>query len=167
MPQRWLHVARVAATLRETASSEHVVAAGWLHDVGYAPAAARTGLHPLDGAHYLAEHGWSRPIVSLVAYHTGAEYEASERELSTAFEAFERPRQDELDLLSWADLTSGPTGEQVSVEWRLAEILERYSPGDPVHDAVFRSSEYLRTCAARGKQLADVRRSTVEAVADS
>lgn len=37
-----------------------------------------------------------------------------------------------LALLTWADLTASPTGEEVSVQQRLAEILRRYPPASHV-----------------------------------
>jgi hypothetical protein len=166
-PRRWVHVTRVAAALEAASTSDHVVAAGWLHDIGYAESLARTGLHALDGALYLADHGWARPVVSLVAYHTGAEYEAAERGLATKLKEFHRPPQDELDLLIWADLTSSPAGESVSVDSRLAEILNRYAPGDPVHEAISRSADYLRACAVRAERSADIGRSLTQPVLDA
>ena len=36
-----------------------------------------------------------------------------------------------MDALAYADMTTGPTGLGMSVEDRLAEILERYGPGRP------------------------------------
>src|SRR4051812_45937654 len=83
--RRWRHVegvARRAGSLSSLASAEErpaVVTAAWLHDVGYAPAIAVTGLHPLDGARYLRSEGWPELVVCLVAHHTGAEVEAEER----------------------------------------------------------------------------------------
>jgi len=44
--------------------------------VGYAPALAWTGFHPVDGAKFARESGFSELIVSLVAFHSGAEFEA-------------------------------------------------------------------------------------------
>jgi hypothetical protein len=53
---RWVHVQgvvrqahRVAAIL-PSEDREVLVAAAYVHDVGYAPSVARTGLHALDGA---------------------------------------------------------------------------------------------------------------------
>lgn len=90
-----------------------------------------------------------RQLVSSVAYHTGAEYEAEERGLGHELAAFDRPDQDLLDALTFADLTVGPTGEPISVSARLDEILERYPADHPVHWAVSRSRDYLEGCVAR------------------
>jgi hypothetical protein len=41
-------------------SAPLLVAAAWLHDIGYAPALRDTGYHPIDGARYLQRLGWPR-----------------------------------------------------------------------------------------------------------
>ena len=133
-PERWCHVQGVVARAVEVsqagADDDPVVSAAWLHDVGYAPVARDSGLHALDGARYLAGLGADPVVVSLVAFHTGAEYEA-ERGLSRELAAVPRPEQALLDTLILCDLTVSPTGEPVAVTARLDEIVARYSAGDP------------------------------------
>ena len=58
-----------------------LVAATWLHDIGYAPTLAATGFHPLDGARHLHRSGWPARITALVAHHSGATYVARVRGL--------------------------------------------------------------------------------------
>ena len=41
-------------------SGDVLVAAPWLHDIGYAVEVTDTGFHPLDGACYLASPGAPR-----------------------------------------------------------------------------------------------------------
>jgi hypothetical protein len=153
--RRWRHVegvARRAGTLSSLASADErpaVVTAAWLHDVGYAPAIVVTGLHPLDGARYLRSEGWPELVVCLVAHHTGAEVEAEERGLSRELAEFDRPPEPLLDLVTTADLTTSPDGEEVDPEQRLAEIVHRYAPDDPVHRAVTRSTPSLLAAADR------------------
>lgn len=106
-------------------------------------------MHALDGATYLRSVDAPVEIVSLVAYHTGAEYEADERGLADTLADFDRPDQDLLDALTLADLSVGPTGERVSPSARLDEILERYPADHPVHRAVSRSRGYLEGCVER------------------
>lgn len=54
--RRWDHVQGVASTAAilgqavPASDRKVLVAAAWLHDIGYAPAVSRTGFHPLDGA---------------------------------------------------------------------------------------------------------------------
>ncbi|MEU9439335.1 HD domain-containing protein [Streptomyces sp. NPDC048304] len=51
---RWLHTQAVAARAREASAAvfegdrDLLVAAAWLHDIGYAPELRDTGFHPLD-----------------------------------------------------------------------------------------------------------------------
>ena len=72
LPGRWAHVQGVADRARGLApvlgtDAELLEAAAWLHDIGYAPGLATTGLHQLDGARYLRDvqhagamlSGWS------------------------------------------------------------------------------------------------------------
>jgi hypothetical protein len=167
-PCRLAHVALVAKTLTTAGCDDSVVAAGWLHDIGYAASLRHSGLHALDGARRLAVIGWPDRVVGLVAYHTGAEYEADERGLASDLAVIARPRQEDLDFLTWADLTSSPTGAATSIDARISEILRRYQPGDPVHDAVRRSAAYLRKCAMRAiRRLTDEGTLSAEAVSDA
>ena len=58
LPRRWAHTQGVAARARTLApilgdDADLLEAAAWLHDIGYSPALAATGFHPLDGARYL------------------------------------------------------------------------------------------------------------------
>lgn len=64
MPRRWrntIGVARQAenlvAILDAPQDREILVAAAWLHDIGYSEALRDSGFHPLDGARYLHHHG--------------------------------------------------------------------------------------------------------------
>jgi hypothetical protein len=160
--ERWAHVGAVAATAERivavTGLPEVVVCAAWLHDVGYAPSVEDTGFHPLDGARLLHSMDAPAELVSLVAYHSGAEYEAEERDLTAELHAFARPEQANLDALTLADLTVGATGSPVSVEDRLADILDRYPSPHPVHRAVLRSGGYLSECASRAETRSAVSR---------
>ena len=52
--------------------------AAWLHDVGYAPDLAVTGLHQLDGARYLRDAEYADAMLCrLVAHHSCAIIEAA------------------------------------------------------------------------------------------
>lgn len=82
-------------------------------------------------------------MVSLVAYHTGASYEAVECGPTDQLAVFEMPDQTNLDLLTFVDLTTSPTGQRVGVRERLDEIVSRYGRDDPVYRAAMRSRQYL------------------------
>ena len=151
---RWLHiqsVANLAGQLRDMdmGVSDAVVAAAWLHDVGYAPELVESGFHPLDGARWLRTQGVPEGVVALVAYHSGACFEAEERGLVAELSTFPEPDPEQLDALNLADMTVGPKGERVPVATRLGEILSRYPTDDPVHRAVTRSRGYLLESAER------------------
>lgn len=146
---RWRHIQSVARRAGEVSGNEWVVKAAWLHDVGYAHSLRRTGMHALDGAIHLRTLHAPGHLVSLVAYHTGAEYEADERGYADELAAFDRPNQDLLDALTLADLSVNPVGERVSVSARLNEISERYPCDHAVHRAVSRSRGYLEDCVVR------------------
>lgn len=61
LPRRWRHVQSVADRARWVAKAlflpDDLVAAAWLHDIGYVPELAQTGFHPFDGARYLRRVG--------------------------------------------------------------------------------------------------------------
>jgi predicted hydrolase (HD superfamily) len=66
LPRRWAHVQGVAAqarTLKPSLGTDAnlIEAAAWLHDIGYLPELARTGLHGLDGARYLRDTQHAEP----------------------------------------------------------------------------------------------------------
>lgn len=138
--QRWRHTQAVAARAEQAAvvlPVEHVpalLAAGWLHDIGYAQPARHTGFHPLDGAHYLAERGWPPLVAGLVAHHSAARYVADVRGLHAQLRRFDQPLFMEgplADALTWADQTTSPNGATVDVSTRLAEMLDRHGPASP------------------------------------
>lgn len=161
LPRRWVHVqgvARAAGRTTALVEVEHaltIVAAAWLHDVGYAESIRTTGFHPLDGAKYAKERGFPDIIVSLVAYHTGAMVEATERRLSLQLSEFAEPPARLLDVLTFADLTTSPAGEPIGAQDRVQEILSRYEKDDPVHRAVTKSAPGLLAAVDRVERRID------------
>lgn len=116
-----------------------LVDAAWLHDIGYNTQLVRTGFHALDGARYLMAIGAALDLVGAVAHHSCALYEAEERGLVAELGMFRSPSKVVMDALAYSDMTTGPTGQVVTVEERLAEILDRYNSDDPVHRAITRA----------------------------
>jgi hypothetical protein len=149
LSRRWRHVQGVgvvASLLAQGLSDDEaatLVVSAWLHDVGYAPAIATTWFHPLDGARFLEHEGLPAVVVSLVAYHSGAIYEADERDLSRALSEFTEPPAHLLARLTAADMSTSPDGDPIQARKRIAEILSRYPEGDPVHRAVSSSGPEL------------------------
>jgi putative nucleotidyltransferase with HDIG domain len=138
LPLRWQHVQGVAERARTAesmvgADGEVLVCAALLHDVGYAPALVATGLHPLDGARYLASVGVDERLVNLVAHHSCAVLEADLRGLAAELADFpdEGPTSVR-DALWWADMTTTPDGGRTNLVDRVAEIQDRYGPDDVV-----------------------------------
>lgn len=138
LPRRWAHVrgvsdrARLAAPL-VGADRELLISAAMLHDIGYSPALATTGFHPLDGARYLLANGAPARLTNLVAHHSCAVLEAEERGLADGLAEFEDEGPTIVrDALWWADMTTTPDGGVTTVVDRVAEIQDRYGPDDIV-----------------------------------
>ena len=86
---------------------DDLVAAAWLHDIGYAPGLVQTGFHPLDGARFLRRAGADGQVVSLVAYHSCARVEADVRGLGVELAAEFTPGGPLLaDALLYCDMTT-------------------------------------------------------------
>jgi putative nucleotidyltransferase with HDIG domain len=152
LPGRWTHTRSVAAQARAVGpvlgwDTDLIEAAAWLHDIGYAPELAVTGFHPLDGARYLRDCQDAAPVVCvLVAHHTGAVFEAAERGLSGPLLA-EFPLHDGLTeqviAVTYCDLTTGPQGQRLCPDERIAEVLSRYESDSPVYRAMQKSAPGL------------------------
>ncbi|TYC23978.1 phosphohydrolase [Micromonospora sp. MP36] len=138
LPRRWRHVQAVAAKAEAikfvaAEDAELLVSSAWLHDIGYSPALVDTGFHSLDGARWLLRRGCSFRLAALVANHSCASYEAAERGLyDDLVSAFPLEQSAASDALWYADMTTGPDGQNLTVEERLAEIRQRYGPDDVV-----------------------------------
>lgn len=153
LPRRWAHsqgVARQADAVARALQghAKAVESAAWLHDIGYAEPLVSSGFHPLDGARYLRDGGYSDRVVwTLVAHHTCALVEAEERGLADVLAA-EFPLDDvapfAMAALTYCDMTTGPNGHRVDVEQRLAEILTRYPADHVVHRSIARAAPSLR-----------------------
>lgn len=138
LPERLAHVSAVAAAAdaishRLGVDGHVLVSAAWLHDIGYAPSVSMSGFHPLDGARFLRDEGIDPRVVNLVAHHSHAVIEARERGLEDEL-LDEFPPDASLPhaALCFCDMTTGPRGQRMAVEERLAEIRQRYGPGDVV-----------------------------------
>ena len=150
LPRRWAHVQGVAARARGLApalgaDADLLEAAAWLHDIGYTPGLATTGLHQLDGARYLqdAQHA-DTMLCRLVAYHSCAFIEAGERGLADVLSSEFDPAPDVLaSVLTYCDMTTSPDGQPVQVDRRLAEIHDRYGSGNLVSRSIQRATPMI------------------------
>ena len=150
LPRRWAHVQGVAARARSLAPAVGpdaglLEAAAWLHDIGYLPELAATGLHGLDGARYLRDVQHAEPLLCrLVAHHSCAVIEAEERGLAHVLtREFAPPPQPLADALTFCDMTTSPDGEHVHVHNRLAEIHDRYGSGHLVSRSIRRATPLI------------------------
>ncbi len=155
---RWAHSRAVASRAQEIAVAvapadrSMLVAAAYLHDVGYAPELAKAGFHPLDGACWLEEQGLDR-LAGLVAHHSAAIFEATALGLEDAIARFHDERSAVSDALTYSDLTTGPTGERLTVAERLNEIESRYGHESLVVRALKSASDSLLTSVERTELL--------------
>jgi len=139
-------LAHSACVVRQVEQVGHVVdgrwqpalyEAAWLHDIGYDRRIAFTGFHPLDGARWLQASGWRPETCRLVAWHTAASTEGALRGLGGALAAeFAPPLPLAAAALTWADLTSSPTGAKWTADRRVADILRRHPADSVVHRSV-------------------------------
>jgi hypothetical protein len=145
---RWRHTLGVAERARVVGGAlgpgeaDVLVAAAYVHDVGYAPELVETGFHAVDGAWFVRACGHER-LAGLVAYHSGAEAEAGERGLLGQLSEFEDERSVVSRALTYCDLTTDSEGRPVESGERLAEIRKRYGPAAPESRALERSTPAL------------------------
>jgi hypothetical protein len=159
---RWTHVQAVADKARGVAAvlsaedADLLVAAALVHDVGYAPSLHRLGFHAVDGARFLRAQGKER-LACLVAHHSGARFEAEERDLVEELAAF--PVQDGpvMDALTFADMTTGPAGQPMTLDQRIGKVQGRYPPDDPVYRAMVRARPLLQVAIDRTRHRLDGR----------
>lgn len=141
--RRWVHnqaVGQRAAEVGEaltlgSSDRELLVAAAYLHDVGYDPELAVTGFHPLDGARWLRNLGDER-LASLVAHHSGAVGEAQLRGLAEDMRQFPNEGGIVTAALWYCDLTTGPGGESMTPRERLADVEARHGRASVVTEGL-------------------------------
>jgi hypothetical protein len=114
-----------------------LVAAAWLHDIGYAPRLRDTGFHPIDGARHL------------VAHHSGARFVASILHLDRQLEAYPFSQDAVSDALTVADQTIGPKGQAMTLDERMSDMLKRHGPDSPNALAHPQREPYIRAAAMR------------------
>jgi len=155
LPDRWAHTIGVARTADRVAGTVHpaqrelLLVAAWLHDIGYSRAVEETGFHPLDGAAYLRRHGWLMRVCALVAHHSGARFVARAHNLEHALDRYPCERSAVSDALTYADQTTGPQGQPMTVDQRMAEMLARRGPDSVQARVHHRREPHVRGVAMR------------------
>ncbi len=148
-PERWAHTCGVARLAADIAAripdldGETLLAAAWLHDIGYAPTLAVSGFHHLDGAAALAAKGEVK-LAGLVAHHTSGDAEAEARGLTTHLQSFDGPGELLAAALAYCDLHADPDGVPIDVDRRVAEVEVRYGQCHPVTRGLYAALPRLR-----------------------
>jgi putative nucleotidyltransferase with HDIG domain len=154
LPRRWRHVQGVGRRAEHVADAlglddGALVGAAWLHDIGYSPALAEIGFHPLDGARFLRKIGADDRLARLVAHHSYAVYEARVRGLEHELLAEFEPEQSmTYDALVFCDMTTSPDGETITFDDRVREVYERYGQGD-ISRALLLAEPHLKAAVDR------------------
>lgn len=154
-PERLAHSAGVAARAASLtdavpeADAGLLIAAAWLHDIGYAPRLRDTGFHPIDGARYLRLTGWDASVCDLVAHHSGSRFVAPYRGVDAELREFTYRESPVADALTVADQTIGPNGKSLSVSDRLRDMLERHGPHSASARAHDEREAYIRAALER------------------
>lgn len=168
MGERWLHVSSVGERAQAVAAALPVhersvlISAAYLHDIGYAPCLRRTGSHQIDGACYIGSIGHPR-LASLIAHHSSARFEVQLRGLSKELVVFKDECSVLSDALTYCDFTTGPTGQEFTVEERFAEIATRYHDDELIQNALKQARPHITEAVTRfglvleGQALTDVR----------
>ena len=154
-PHRFRHTVGVAARAsfltaaveREDAAT--LIAAAWLHDIGYAGPLRQTGFHPIDGALYLDRLGWPTEISALVAHHSGSRFLAAALGLESHIGRYDFVTNALSDALTVADQCTGQHGELMGIEERLLDQLVRHGPDSCYAQALPQRGPYIRSCASR------------------
>ncbi len=102
--------------------TEAIVAAAWLHDIGYVPSLRATGYHPIDGALYLMKDNWPDRVISLVAHHSEAKMEAPYYSVAHHLSIIDPVTGPASDILTFADMTSGASGGRVALQARVEQL---------------------------------------------
>jgi len=150
----WVHSravgerARAIARAFAPADRPYLVAAAYLHDIGYAPALAQTGFHAIDGARYLRALGHER-LARLTAHHSEARFEARLRGLDRELTEFPREPSMVADALTWCDMTVGSAGEAMTLHERTLDITTRYGKDHAATRALAWSMSYLSLALIR------------------
>jgi hypothetical protein len=154
--ERWLHSQGAADAARrvlpslDAADQDLLIAAAWLHDIGFDHPRPPTGFHPLDGAQLVLDAGFPSRLAALVAHHSEARFTAAALGLLDLLNEFDRETGPVADALVYADMSSAADGQPVTVYLRLSELRQRNAESAPQLRAALASREpYLIMATAR------------------
>ena len=110
------------------ADAHCLVAAAYLHDIGWAPELVDTGFHSIGRARWVQRHGFER-LARLVAHHSAARFEAELRGLAPLLAAFELEESPTADP-PFASRSSYPTPSG----WRISTQQQRFRTNYPAQN---------------------------------
>lgn len=143
------HAHDIARRIAPARASE-VVAAAWLHDVGYASSVRRTGFHPLDGALFLMAAHWPERVIRLVAHHSLASLEAPFYGVGHHLSVIESVTGIEADILISADLAAGAGSPRPTVEARI-DVMRQTETALGLVPSDVREARYASLLAAHAR----------------
>jgi hypothetical protein len=151
--QRHLHtqaVASKAAIIGGCMASDGdvLIAAAYLHDIGYSSQLRRSGFHPLDGAIYLRDLGHEH-LARLVAHHSYSVFAADLLGLSAEIRPFQYESSFLMDALTYCDMTTDSHGRSVVLDKRLARAYGSYGADHVVARALKQAEPSLRRTVNR------------------
>lgn len=138
---------RIASAFAERMDAELLVASAYLHDIGYAPELVDTGLHQIDGARWLRSQG-REELAGLVAHHSAAHVELRLRGRPELLEPYPRPPHALAAALAHCDITTGPQGQDVTLDERIAEVGDRRGRDSVVYRALVAARAELEEAVA-------------------
>ena len=121
------------------ADADPLEAAAWLHDIGYAPDLAVTGLHALDAARYLRDAQVGRTPFE---HHRRSRRTGACRRLSLESSLTSDTFS---SVLTLCDMTTSPDGEPIPIDKQHAEIHHRYGRDHLVSRSIPRDAVILRS----------------------
>ncbi|HJQ47493.1 MAG TPA: HD domain-containing protein [Amycolatopsis sp.] len=165
LPQRWAHVratartaARIGPRILPAGERDLLVAAAFLHDIGYAAPLVVSGFHPLDSARFLLREGAPMRLCALVANHSAAAAVARLRGLGDQLAEFPDEASNLRDSLWYCDMSVGATGRPTTFDRRIADIRTRHGPDSFVVRALDAGGLDARAAACRRVRRQLVRR---------
>ncbi|RAL26726.1 HD domain-containing protein [Thermoflavimicrobium daqui] len=120
----------------------------YLHDIGYSPNFIKYDFHPLDGAIFASKKGFLKPVVASILFHSCA-FEMVKKTRNDLIELYEinYTLLDQLDLLfidlvTFCDLHTSSTGQPITFQDRVQDVLDRYGPHHEVSKLMLANRPY-------------------------
>jgi hypothetical protein len=136
-----------------------LLSACYLHDIGYSPNLRQFQFHPLDGAIFAHEHGFSKPVVAAILFHSCA-FEQVQQTRPDLIEVYKinEPLLDKqdlyfIDLVTYCDLHTSSTGQLITFPERVKEVVERYGEDHEVSKLMVENRPYYEKIIARVNNL--------------